>query len=57
MRTTIKEIIAREGQPPEWAVAWKYADPIEGARWVTEEEAIDIRGEDPSLLVWIEEEE
>jgi hypothetical protein len=37
---------------PEGAVAYKYADPTEDARWVyDEDDAADIRREDPSLLV------
>ena len=38
---------------PSQAVAYKYADPIEGARWIYDEwEAREIEGEDSSLIVW-----
>ena len=41
-------------EAPENAVAWKYNDPIEPARWVYDtDEARDIEGEDNSLIVWV----
>jgi hypothetical protein len=40
--------------PPKGAVAYKFADPTEGARWVDDlDEAIEIHQEDPSLLRWV----
>lgn len=37
---------------PAGAIAFKYADPTEGARWVYDESDLaDIRSEDPGLLV------
>lgn len=43
-------------QAPDGAIAYKYADPIEEARWVYDNEDLDeIRRADPSLLVDIEE--
>ena len=40
---------------PEGAVAYKYADPEEDARWIyDEDEATEIAAEDPSLLVWVD---
>lgn len=40
---------------PEGAVAYKYADPAEDARWVYDGgEAAEIAAEDPSLLVWVD---
>lgn len=40
---------------PAGAVAYKYADPTEGARWLySEEEADEIAIEDPSLIVRVE---
>ena len=39
---------------PENAVAYKYADPTEDARWIYDEsEANHIRREDPSLIVMV----
>ncbi len=38
---------------PDNAVAYKYADPTEDARWVYDErEAREIENEDPNLIVW-----
>lgn len=52
MGTTI-QINGIETQVPEGAVAFKYADPTEGARWITDRnEASEIASEDPSLVVW-----
>ena len=39
-------------KPPPGKPIYKFADPTEGARWVSEEEAIEIANEDPSLLRW-----
>lgn len=40
-------------QVPAGAVAYKHADPTEGARWLYEAgEAQDIAHQDPSLIVW-----
>lgn len=40
---------------PYGALAYKYADPTEGARWVYDEaDLADIRRADPSFLVEIE---
>ena len=37
---------------PAGAVAYKYADPTEGARWIfSQDEADEIAAEDPSLIV------
>jgi len=39
---------------PAGAIAYKYADPTEGARWVYEQSDLDdIRREDPSLIVGV----
>ena len=41
-----------ETQVPEGAIAYKYADPTEAARWVYEESDLaEIRREDRGLLV------
>jgi hypothetical protein len=49
---TVIRINGVETAVPEGAVAYKYADPTEDARWVyDEDDAADIRREDPSLLV------
>lgn len=38
---------------PQNPVAYKYADPLEDARWIYDEgEAREIQSEDPSLIVW-----
>jgi hypothetical protein len=46
------------GEPvaaPKDAVAYKYADPIEDARWlINDDEVIEIKREDPSLVVPVE---
>lgn len=40
---------------PKNAVAYKYADSIEGEKWLFDEyEAFEIFLEDPSLIIWIE---
>lgn len=40
-------------QVPDGAIAYKYADPTEGARWLYDaDEAADIEREDPSLIVY-----
>ena len=39
---------------PAGAVAYKYADPTEDARWIFDaDEAREIAAEDPSLIVWV----
>ena len=39
---------------PDGAVAWKYADPTEDARWVLDaDEAREIARQDPSLITWV----
>ena len=38
--------------PPD-AVAWKYADPSEGDRWLTADEAKEAEKDDPSLVVYV----
>jgi hypothetical protein len=41
---------------PEGAIAYKYADPTEDARWVyLTADAREIEREDPGLLAWVEE--
>ena len=41
---------------PAGAVAWKFADPTEDARWIyARDEASAIEREDPSLIVWASE--
>lgn len=40
---------------PAGAIAYKYADPTEGARWVYEQSDLDeIRSADASLLVMVD---
>ncbi len=40
---------------PKGAVAYKYSDPEEDARWIyDEDEAAEIAAEDHSLLVWVD---
>lgn len=40
-------------EAPAGAVAYKYADPTEDARWIYDaDEAREIAAEDPSLIVW-----
>lgn len=44
-----------ETQVPAGAIAYKYADPTEDARWVYDESDLqEIRREDPSLIVMVE---
>jgi hypothetical protein len=51
MTETIK-INERDVQVPEGAVAYKYADPTEDARWLySEDEVRQIEREDPGLIV------
>jgi hypothetical protein len=39
---------------PEGAVAYKYADPVEDARWLYDDDyARRIEAEDPSLIEWV----
>lgn len=41
---------------PEGAVAYKYADPTEGPRWIYDEaDLVEISNEDPSLLVSVDQ--
>jgi len=41
--------------PPPGAIAYKYADPTEGARWLYDEtELRRVRSEDPNLIVAVE---
>jgi len=43
---------------PRDAVAYKYQDPVEEAKWIYDpEEAREIEREDPGLIVWVEEQE
>ena len=43
---------------PENAIAYKYADPTEDARWVyAEDDLRAIEREDPNLVVRVEEED
>lgn len=50
--TTI-EINGEHTEVPAGAVAYKFADPTESARWITDRvEARQIEREDPSLIVW-----
>lgn len=50
--TTIK-INGQDVDVPTGAVAWKYNDPIEDARWLYDEsEAREIASVDPSLVAW-----
>jgi hypothetical protein len=38
-------------EPPAGAIAYKYTDPTEGARWVYEESDLaEIQSQDPSLI-------
>jgi len=41
-------------EPPEGAVAYKYADPIEKAKWIYDKnEAVEIEKVDASLIEWV----
>lgn len=41
---------------PEGAIAYKYPDPIEDERWLyTDDEVQEIRREDPSLVVMVDQ--
>ena len=53
---TIAQIEQLTGEAaPANAVAYKYADPIEDERWLTDEsEAIEIAKIDPLLVIWID---
>ena len=45
--------VIESAEAPEGAVAYKYADPTEDARWIFDaDEAREIAAEDPSLIVW-----
>jgi len=49
--TAYAEINGELVEAPEGALAWKYNDPIESARWLYDENEIaDIEGEDCSLI-------
>ena len=38
---------------PRGAVAWKYNDPLEYARWIYDQDkAVEIQRKDPTLIVW-----
>ena len=53
MSNTI-EINGKETEIPEGAVAYKYADPTEPARWIyLINDARKIELEDPSLIKWV----
>jgi len=44
--------VIESAEAPEGAVAYKYADPTEDARWIFDaDEAREIAAEDPSLIV------
>lgn len=46
------EIKGKQVEVPEAAIAYKYADPTEGARWVYDQSDLaEIRKADPSLIV------
>lgn len=50
---TTTEIHGEITTVPAGAVAYKYADPTEDARWIYDaDEAREIAAEDPSLIVW-----
>lgn len=52
--TNYAEINNVKTEAPEGAVAWKYADPTEDARWIYDaDEAREIEREDPSLIEWV----
>lgn len=54
--STIKtiQINGEDIEVPSAAIAYKYADPTEGARWLTTEDEIrEIEREDPSLIVHV----
>lgn len=51
-------INGKQIEVPVGAIAYKYADPTEGARWVYEQADLeDIRREDPSLLISVDGDE
>jgi hypothetical protein len=48
----LSKLPPRRPARPAGAIAWKYADPVEDARWVTDQDDYDaIAREDPGLLV------
>jgi hypothetical protein len=59
MTTTITTTTEQMRQSwPDGAIAYKYSDPIENARWIYDQrEARKIAAEDPNLLVWLEDDE
>lgn len=55
MHMTTIEINGIPTDIPAGAIAYKYADPIEGACWLyTEDDVRDVEREDPSLIVRVE---
>lgn len=43
-------------RPNTYPVAWKFADPTEGARWLyTVAEAHEVERQDPGLVVWVDD--
>lgn len=53
MTTQTIEINGSATDVPTGAIAYKYADPTEDARWITDEsEARQIASDDPRLIVW-----
>lgn len=53
--SALREDTLRDAGPtPADAVAYKFGDPTEDARWITDaDEAREIAAEDPSLIVWV----
>lgn len=57
MTTATITINGVETAVPAEAVAYKYADAVEDARWLTDaDEAREIEQVDPSLIVWVPDE-
>jgi hypothetical protein len=51
---TMIKINGVDTEAPDDAVAWKYNDPTEDARWIySEDEARSVASEDPNLIVWV----
>ncbi len=45
-------VCKRQGIAPANAIAWKYADPTEGACWLyTADKVAEVKAADPSLIV------
>src|SRR2546421_5534172 len=56
MDTNTVAINGTETAAPQGAIAYKYNDPTEDARWIYDEgEADQIAAEDPSLIEWVGE--